>query len=97
MAARTIRRDDERRRRREWEVLAEAAGGSLLRCQKCPIWSLCPHQKRELVRDLQFKETQYQRPPYAFSPLDQGIEEFKEGLEVMEAVKEKCPLVKIME
>jgi len=89
--------DDERRRRREWEVLAEAARGSLLRCHKCPIWSLCPHQKWELVRDLQFKETQYQTSPYVFSPSDQGIEEFKEGLEVMEAVKEKCPLVKIME
>jgi len=87
------KREDEKRRGEEYEALTVESESSLLRCHKCPIWSLCPHQKRELSRDLQFAEERHRRAPYHSPPYQRVVDEFKEGLKVMEEVKEKCPLL----
>lgn len=87
------KQEEKKRIKEEYLALGVESEKSLLRCHKCPIWSLCPHQNWELSRRIQFLETQYRRPPYIYHPNQSNVDELRDGLKVMEEVKEKCPLL----
>jgi len=83
---------DEKRRRKEWESLIEETKTSLLRCYKCPIWSICPHQKRELSMKLSYNEEVQPRVKF---PSQGDVDWFRDGLKVMRSLYGVCPLLKL--
>ena len=86
--------DDRNRRTKEFDTLLEESKISLLRCHKCPIWSLCPHQHVELSMELLRTEERRHQPYLPFAiPSQDRINKFRDGLKIMETVKESCPLL----